>query len=255
MINRPDAQAASAIRVENVSKRYAIGAAPGSGRLYDRISRPLRRDAQDHPTIWALQDISFDVPPGTVAGLIGRNGSGKSTLLKILARITAPTGGSATIRGRVGALLQVGAGFHPELSGRDNIALSGAILGMDRQEVAARMDDIIAFADIGQFLDTPVKHYSSGMYLRLAFSVSAHLSCEIMLVDEVLAVGDAEFQAKCKKRIRELVKDGRTVVFVSHQMPSVVELCDSAVVLDRGHIEFMGDAAGAVRAYESLQTG
>jgi lipopolysaccharide transport system ATP-binding protein len=242
-----------AISVAGISKRYAIGARPGSDSLYDRIAHPFSRTHAEHPTIWALRDVSFDVPPGTVTGLIGRNGSGKSTLLKILARITAPTAGSATTRGRVGALLQVGAGFHPELTGRDNIALSGAILGMARQEVAARMDDIIAFADIGPFLDTPVKHYSSGMYLRLAFSVSAHLSCEILLVDEVLAVGDTAFQAKCKKRIRDLVRDGRTVMFVSHQMNSVVELCDSAIVLDRGEIAFAGDTTAAVQAYEALQ--
>jgi len=170
--------------------------------------------------------------------------------MKILARITAPTEGIADVQGRVGALLQVGAGFHPELSGRDNIALSGAILGMSRIEIQSAEPAIVEFAEIGQFLDTSVKHYSSGMYMRLAFSVSAHLSAEVMLVDEVLQVGDASFQQKCQRRIRELVGAGRTVVYVSHNLSSVVDICDSAVVLDGGRLRFAGDTTEAVRFYE-----
>ena len=240
------------VSVQGLGKRYRIGARPASGALYDGVGRIVRRGqhASVHPTIWALRDVSFEVPQGRVMGVIGRNGSGKSTLMKILARVSAPTEGSAEVRGRVGALLQVGAGFHPELSGRDNIGLSGAILGMSKDEIAAAYDAIVDFADIGEFLDTPVKHYSSGMYMRLAFSVSAHLSAEIMLVDEVLAVGDAVFQAKCHDRIRSLVAEGRTVLFVSHSMDSVRLLCDSAMVLDKGHLLFVGTTDDAIDLYE-----
>ena len=248
-----------AVRVRGLGKLYQIGAPPGSGSAYDRLGRIGGQRggayADGHPTVWALKDIDLEVPRGHILGVIGRNGSGKSTLMKILARVTAPTVGSAEILGRVGALLQVGAGFHPELSGRDNIALSGAILGMTRQEIRAVQDQIVAFSEIERFLDTPVKHYSSGMYLRLAFAVSAHLEAEIMLVDEVLSVGDATFQAKCLRRIHELTADGRTVLFVSHNMESIRELCDSAVVLHEGELQYAGPAEGAIAHYEGKILG
>jgi len=244
-----------AVRVRGLGKQYRIGALKSSGAAYDAIARRLGRPRSSAseaapPMIWALRDIDLDVPHGQAVAVIGRNGSGKSTLMKILARITAPTEGIADVQGRVGALLQVGAGFHPELSGRDNIALSGAILGMSRIEIQSAEPAIVEFAEIGQFLDTSVKHYSSGMYMRLAFSVSAHLSAEVMLVDEVLQVGDASFQQKCQRRIRELVGAGRTVVYVSHNLSSVVDICDSAVVLDGGRLRFAGDTTEAVRFYE-----
>lgn len=241
-----------AVRVRGLGKLYQIGFRKQSG-LYDRFAQTIsrRRRAPDgHPTIWALKDLSFDVPHGYVMGVIGRNGSGKSTLMKILARVTAPTTGMAEVTGRVGALLQVGTGFHPQLTGRDNIGLSGAILGMTRQQVQAVEQDIIDFAEIDEFLDTPVKHYSSGMYLRLAFSVSAHMTADILLIDEVLAVGDAAFQKKCRQRIRSLVEEGRTVLFVSHSMGSVRSLCDGAIVLDRGRLVFGGDTNEAASFYE-----
>ena len=238
-----------AVRVSAVGKQYRIGIARG-GSIYDRVARRLGGSDHDPPTIWALRGVSFRVPAGSVLGVLGRNGSGKSTLMKILARVTAPTEGEATTRGRVGALLQVGTGFHPELTGRDNIALSGAILGMGRHEIADVTDQIIDFAEIEQFLDTPVKHYSSGMYMRLAFSVSAHMSAEIMLIDEVLSVGDASFQRKCQDRIRYLVRQGRTVLFVSHGMASVRALCDSAIVLDGGRLVFEGPTDDAATFYE-----
>lgn len=248
-----DQEPRTAIHVRGLGKLYQIGAVPRA-RLYDRLARPFafgRHELVDeHPAIWALKDVTFDVSCGSVMGIIGRNGSGKSTLMKILARVTAPTEGMAEVRGRVGALLQVGTGFHPELTGRDNVALSGAILGMSRSQVLAVQEAIIEFAEIGPFLDTPVKHYSSGMYLRLAFSVSAHMDADIMLIDEVLAVGDAAFQKKCQQRIRVLVAEGRTVLFVSHSMPSVRALCDASVVLDRGRLLFAGPTDQAANVYE-----
>jgi lipopolysaccharide transport system ATP-binding protein len=243
-----------AVEVSGLGKRYQIGARPGSGGLYDGVGALFHGHAPHRvarPATWALRDVSFAVEPGRVLGVVGRNGSGKSTLMKILARVTAPTEGRAIVNGRVGALLQVGAGFHPELSGRDNIGLSGAVLGMSRLEVDAVRDAIVDFAEIGEFLDTPVKHYSSGMFMRLAFSVSAHLSAEIMLIDEVLQVGDAAFQQKCQQRIRSMVDDGRTVLFVSHSAASVLELCDSAIVLERGRIRFWGATADALTYYQS----
>ncbi len=249
----------AAVSVRRLGKRYHIGAKPGAGSLYDRLARLGQRAAgkqlDPHPSIWALRDVSFDVAPGSVLGVIGRNGSGKSTLMKILAKVTSPTEGEAVVRGRVGALLQVGTGFHPELTGRDNISLSGAILGMSRAEIAALQDRIIDFAEIEDFLDTPVKHYSSGMYLRLAFSVSAHLRAEIMLVDEVLAVGDTAFQQKCRKRIRELVEEGRSVLLVSHQMDSIRRMCDLAVVLDQGSMLTYGDTSDAIAYYHRSVVG
>lgn len=239
-----------AVRVQGLGKEYAIAALKtitpqGVGRL---SSRPLGGTPR-HPTIWALRDVTFEVPHGQVLGVIGRNGSGKSTLMKILSRISVPTEGMAETWGRVGALLEVGTGFHPELSGRDNIALSGAILGMSRRDIAAVEEQIIDFAEIGPFVDTAVKHYSSGMFLRLGFSVAAHLRADIMLVDEVLAVGDAAFQAKSIQRIRSVVREGRTVLFVSHDMASVGALCHAALVLADGRVVYSGPTVGAIAAY------
>jgi lipopolysaccharide transport system ATP-binding protein len=204
-------------------------------------------------TFWALRDISFELGQGRVLGLIGHNGAGKSTLLKILSRITEPTAGRAVLHGRVGSLLEVGTGFHGELSGRENIFLNGAILGMKRAEIARQFDRIVAFAEVEQFVDTAVKHYSSGMYLRLAFAVAAHLEPEILLVDEVLAVGDAAFQKRCLGKIGEVAEEGRTVIFVSHNLSAVERLCDSALLLDHGRVTFQGSTADAIERY--LQTG
>ncbi len=249
----PGDAARLAVKVSGLSKRYHIATSPSSGGIYDRLAGLARRPSvakDDDETVWALRDVSFEVQPGQVVGVMGRNGSGKTTLMKILARVTSPSAGCAEVRGRVGALLQVGIGFHPELSGRDNIALSGAILGTSRSEVRAKEQQIVDFSEIGRFLDTPVKFYSSGMFMRLAFSVSAHLTSEIMLVDEVLSVGDAAFQQKCKNRIRELVLEGRTVLFVSHDTDSVRELCDSAIVLHEGRLAFSGSTYDAASYYE-----
>lgn len=199
--------------------------------------------------MWALRNVSFEVQPGERVGVIGRNGAGKSTLLKLLSRITSPTEGRAEIRGRVGSLLEVGTGFHPELTGRDNILLSGAILGMRRAEIRAKTDEIVEFAGVAAFLDTPVKRYSSGMYLRLAFAVAAHLEPDVMLVDEVLAVGDADFQRKCLGRMDEIGRTGRTVLFVSHSMPSILRLCERVILLDRGGVIADGNAQTVLRRY------
>lgn len=243
-----------AVRVRALGKHYQLAGPGGAGSLYDRIgsalgSSRLRRE-RERSMIWALKQVSFDVRRGEVLGVLGPNGSGKSTLMRIVARVTAPTEGSVEIRGRVAALLQAGAGFHPELSGRENVALSGAILGMKRREIDAVTEEIFDFAAIDGLLDTPVKHYSSGTYLRLAFSVSAHLAADIMLVDEVLAVGDAEFQQKCRQRIRAIVNEGRTVVLVSHSMDSVRRLCERAIVLYNGILRFAGPADQAVELYQ-----
>jgi len=248
-----DAEAPPAVVVRELSKQYRLGRA-GSGSLYDRAARLISRkqDRVDDGagTVMALADVSFSVPAGHVLGVLGRNGSGKSTLMKVLARVTAPTNGFAILHGRVAALLQVGTGFHPELTGRDNIALAGAILGMTRAEIVGVEERIVEFAETGRFLDTPVKHYSTGMYMRLAFSVSAHMVAEIMLVDEVLSVGDAAFQKKCQERIRSIVHEGRTVLFVSHSMAAVRTVCDSAIVLEGGTVRFNGSPADAVDFYE-----
>lgn len=198
---------------------------------------------------WALKDINFDIYPGEVVGIIGRNGAGKSTLLKILSRITPPTTGEAILRGRVGSLLEVGTGFHPELTGRENIYLSGAILGMSRAEIKRKFDEIVAFAEVEKFLDTPVKRYSSGMYVRLAFGVAAHLEPEILVVDEVLAVGDAQFQKKCLGKMGEVAKGGRTVLFVSHQMAAVEKLCQKGILLTRGEVQYIGNQTDAIGKY------
>ena len=222
-----------AIRCEYLSKQYRIGSPDSYKTLRDAISTtalaPFRRlknnSRNGHGNVWVLQDVSFQINPGEVVGIIGLNGAGKSTLLKILSRITAPTRGQAEIHGRVGSLLEVGTGFHPELTGRENIYLNGAILGMRKAEIDRKFDEIVAFAEVDTFLDTPVKRYSSGMYVRLAFGVAAHLETEVLLVDEVLAVGDAQFQTKCFEKMRDIGIQGRTILFVSHNMSAVRSFC------------------------------
>jgi lipopolysaccharide transport system ATP-binding protein len=247
-----------AVRVEGLGKLYHLGGAQERyATLRDQIRkwvslrRLLRRarGAEQRPTFWALRDVSFEVKRGAVVGIIGRNGAGKSTLLKILSRITEPTEGGADICGRVSSLLEVGTGFHPELTGRENIYLNGAILGMRRAEIVRKFDDIVAFAEVEQFIETPVKHYSSGMYMRLAFAVAAHLEPEILVVDEVLAVGDAQFQKKCLGKMQSVSKQGRTVLFVSHDMGAVQSLCSCAVHLRGGRVVDQGPTATVVAAY------
>jgi lipopolysaccharide transport system ATP-binding protein len=252
-----------AVRVENVSKRYLIDheAAPyGLAResLTNLVRSPINRlrgRLVTHEWIWALRDISFDIERGTVVGVIGRNGSGKSTLLKILSRITEPTSGMATLRGRVGSLLEVGTGFHPELTGRENVFMSGAVLGMRRVEIVQRFDEIVDFAGIEQFLDTPVKRYSTGMQVRLGFAVAAHLEPEILFIDEVLAVGDADFQKKCLNKMTELGAVGRTILFVSHSLPAVLRLCQRAMLLDHGRLVVLGPTSDVVRHYLEADLG
>ena len=228
------------IRVEGLGKRYRVGERERYLALRDVLTRvftsPLRRNRRPVDFLWALRNINFNISQGEVVGLIGRNGAGKSTLLKILARITRPTEGWADLKGRVGSLLEVGTGFHPELTGRENVYLSGAILGMRRKEIARKFDEIVSFAEIERFLDTPLKHYSSGMQMRLAFAVAAHLEPEILLVDEVLAVGDLQFQKKCLGKMGDVARTGRTIVFVSHQMTQIRRLCQHVLWLDGGEI-------------------
>lgn len=254
-----------AITIVGIGKRYQIGAAKRRSRtlrdaITDTAMAPLRRlrhvgsSTGRVSTIWALRDVSFDVEPGEVVGVIGRNGAGKSTLLKILARITEPTEGRATVRGRVGSLLEVGTGFHQELTGRENTYLMGAILGMSRAEINRKFDDIIDFAEIGEFLDTPVKRYSSGMFVRLAFAVAAHLEPEILLVDEVLAVGDLAFQRKCLGQMEQIAGTGRTVFFVSHNMNAVRGLCTRAVEIRGGRLVADGQTDHVVGGYVAAQT-
>jgi lipopolysaccharide transport system ATP-binding protein len=247
-----------AIRVEGLGKQYRLGGPRERySTLRDQIQRwtslrgLLRRAtrAEHRPPFWALRDVSFEVGRGEVVGIIGRNGAGKSTLLKILSRITEPTEGAADIHGRVGSLLEVGTGFHPELSGRENVYLNGAILGMRRAEIARKFDEIVAFAEVEKFVDTPVKHYSSGMYTRLAFAVAAHLEPEILIVDEVLAVGDAEFQKKCLGKMEEVAEGGRTVLFVSHNMGAVQTLCTQAIMLKQGKVHLCGPTYHVVADY------
>jgi lipopolysaccharide transport system ATP-binding protein len=256
------------IRVEGLSKKYVIGHQRNGSDglrhvLQDKLTAPfrwlrseirnskfdIRNSSPQSEVFWALKDVSFDVTQGEVVGIIGRNGAGKSTLLKILSRITEPTTGRVRIRGRVASLLEVGTGFHPELTGRENVFLNGAILGMTREEIKRKFDEIVAFAEVEKFLDTPVKRYSSGMYVRLAFAVAAHLEPEILIVDEVLAVGDAQFQKKCLGKMRDVVGVGRTVLFVSHQMSAIESICTRCVVLNSGQIKFAGTTAEAIRAY------
>jgi lipopolysaccharide transport system ATP-binding protein len=248
-----------AIQVEDVGKRYRIGQRQEPYRsLRETLVRiasspfkPQAKSGKEVDTFWALRDLSFEVRNGQAIGIIGHNGAGKSTLLKLLARITEPTHGRILLRGRVGSMLEVGTGFHPELTGRENVFLSAAVIGMKRSDVLRKFDQIVAFAGVERFVDTPVKHFSSGMYLRLAFSVAAHLEPEILLMDEVLAVGDAEFQKKCLGRIGEVAGEGRTVVFVSHNLSAVERLCDVALVLREGRLKFQGPSPEAVNYYLS----
>ena len=244
------------IRVENLSKQYRIGKREPYETLRDTVANVIRapirkllgnRSSAEH--IWALRDVSFTVQRGETVGIIGRNGAGKSTLLKILSRVTEPTSGRVKLYGRVASLLEVGTGFHWELTGRENIFLNGSILGMRRAEIKQRFDEIVAFAEIEKFLDTPVKRYSSGMYLRLAFAVAAHLEPEILLVDEVLAVGDANFQRKCLSKMEDVGRQGRTVLFVSHNMPAVTRLCPRAILLDGGKVISDGPSNQVVSSY------
>jgi lipopolysaccharide transport system ATP-binding protein len=250
-----------AISIEQISKAYRLGMAtkPESFKtaVLETLSHPLKRmrkfnedyagDADD--VHWALRDVSFDVARGEVIGLIGRNGAGKSTLLKVLSRIVEPTGGQAIMRGRVSSLLEVGTGFHPELSGRENIFMNGAILGMKREEIKAKFDQIVEFSEVGKFLDTPVKRYSSGMYVRLAFSVAAHLDPEIMIVDEVLAVGDQAFQQKCLGKMSDVMRQGRTIIFVSHSMDAIASLCTTVVHVKKGRVAGKVGVEEGIRAY------
>ena len=244
------------IRVKGLSKEYRIGAARKPYRmlresLTDALRLPFRRPGGngaaingngESTTFWALKDVSFEIAPGEVVGIVGRNGAGKSTLLKILSRITEPTTGEIEINGRIGSLLEVGTGFHPELTGRENVFLNGAILGMKRAAITKRFDEIVAFAGTEKFLDTPVKFYSSGMYMRLAFAVAAHLEPEILVVDEVLAVGDIEFQKKCMGKMKDVAGQGRTVLFVSHNLPAVRNLCLTGILLESGRVRQIGPA-------------
>jgi len=251
-----------AIRVQDLGKQYTIGVRPAKGlrrakyntlrdTLVEMASNPgrllRRKDKQE--TIWALRDVNFEVTEGEVVGLIGRNGAGKSTLLKVLSRITEPTHGMAEIHGRVASLLEVGTGFHPELTGRENILLNGAILGMRRAEIDRKFDEIVAFSEVEQFIDTPVKRYSSGMYLRLAFAVAAHLEPEILLVDEVLAVGDADFQKKCLGKMGDVAREGRTVFFVSHRMAAIQALCPRTILMRKGTVAMDSTTPEVLREY------
>lgn len=254
-----------AIRVERLGKQYRIGKRERYRTLRDTVTdtlmapfvvaraafkRSLPQKAEtSNEQFWALRDVSFEVPRGGVVGIIGRNGAGKSTLLKILSRITEPTEGRVEVHGRVGSLLEVGTGFHPELTGRENIFLNGAILGMRRAEIARKFDEIVAFAEIESFIDTPVKHYSSGMYMRLAFAVAAHLEPEILVIDEVLAVGDSQFQKRCLGKMGEVARQGRTVLFVSHNLPSVESLCSECVLLRQGKVDSTGSARTIISSY------
>jgi len=255
----------ASVDIQGLSKRYHIGRPRAEGRrgrrALDALAAPLRRlrrfgrsSDRDEDTLWALRDVSLRIQPGEVVGFIGPNGAGKSTLLKVLGRITPPTAGRAVLRGRVGSLLEVGTGFHPELTGRENVFLSGAILGMRRAEIRRRFDEIVAFAGVARHIDTPVKRYSSGMRVRLGFAVAAHLDADILLVDEVLAVGDAAFQARCLGKMGEIGRGGRTVLFVSHNMGSIRSLCDRVVWLADGQIAAAGEPDDVVAAYLAEQT-
>ena len=250
------------LEIKHLSKEYRLGRAFHRTEnfrefLKRQLSAPVRAlrgsqaggDRIKEERFWALRDVSFDVAEGDVVGIIGRNGAGKSTLLKIISRITDPTEGAVEVRGRMASLLEVGTGFHPELTGRENIFLNGAILGMRKAEIASKFDEIVAFAEVEKFLDTPVKHYSSGMYVRLAFAVAAHLNPEILIVDEVLAVGDVAFQKKCLGKMNEVSRGGRTVLFVSHNMAAIENLCKRGVVLEHGKLAFQGTSKEAVHHY------
>ena len=255
---------APVITVENLSKKYIIGhqkqeryttlrdvLADGAKRFTHKLRHPFAVPENDptHEEFWALKDVCFDIQQGDRLGIIGRNGAGKSTLLKTLSRITEPTSGKVSIKGRVASLLEVGTGFHPELTGRENIFLNGAILGMSKAEIRKKFDEIVAFAEVEKFLDTPVKRYSSGMYVRLAFAVAAHLEPEILIVDEVLAVGDAQFQKKCMGKMENVGREGRTILFVSHNMAAIKALCSTGIVLNKGQMIFQGGIEDAVGQY------
>ncbi len=244
------------IEVQHLSKKYSLGKKKEMyttfrDTIMDVISHPFRK-REKREDFWALQDINFTVQPGEVLGIIGRNGAGKSTLLKILSRITDPTDGQVIMRGRVASLLEVGTGFHPELSGRENIYLSGSVLGMRKDEIDQKFDEIVAFAEVEKFLELPIKRYSSGMYMRLAFSVAAHLDPEILLVDEVLAVGDIAFQKKCLGKMEHVAKGGRTVIFVSHQLEFLAQLCSRCLLIDQGRIVKDGPSRDVINSYISL---
>mgnify|MGYP005846006273 CR=1 FL=1 len=254
----------TAIHAQNISKQFRIGAHQQTRNfreaVVDAIAEPFRRARRlfqrqsvngdsGNELIWALKGVSFEVQRGEVVGIIGPNGAGKSTLLKIISRITEPTEGYAEMRGRLGSLLEVGTGFHPELTGRENIFLNGAILGMKKAQIRRRFDEMVAFSEVERFIDTPVKHYSSGMYLRLAFAVAAHLEPDILVVDEVLAVGDNLFQKKCLKKMQTIGSEGRTVLFVSHNMPAITRLCKRAILIDQGRVVMDGPAQNVVGAY------
>jgi lipopolysaccharide transport system ATP-binding protein len=258
----------SAIEIESVSKRYRLGSRGNGYRtlresLMDGASAGVRKikkiagvnghaaNGDGSDILWALKDVSFDVRPGEAIGILGRNGAGKSTLLKILSRITPPTAGRVGIRGRVGSLLEVGTGFHPELTGRENIFLNGAIIGMSKKEIERKFDAIVEFAEMGKFIDTPVKRYSSGMYVRLAFSVAAHMEPDILLVDEVLSVGDAIFQRKCLDHAKKVLRTNATLLFVSHNMFAIKAMCDRAIYLSQGQVVFDGPTADAIQRYEN----
>ncbi|MCP4176856.1 MAG: ABC transporter ATP-binding protein [bacterium] len=262
----------SIIKVENLSKKYIIGHNRNAGDayrysslrdtlahsargMYQRLRHPLapNRENTDLEEFWALKDINFEIKQGDKVGIIGRNGAGKSTLLKILSRITEPTTGKITLNGRVASLLEVGTGFHPELSGRENIYLNGAVLGMSRIEIKKKFDEIVDFSGVEKFLDTPVKRYSSGMYVRLAFSVAAHLEPEILLVDEVLAVGDAEFQKKCLGKMEDVSKEGRTIIFVSHNMNAIMSLCTRSLLLNNGNIILNSQPSNTIEYYQNSE--
>jgi lipopolysaccharide transport system ATP-binding protein len=261
-----------AIRTENLGKRYRLGSRQAGYRtlreaLIDTLAAPVRAVRRawqqggeggrepGNNTIWALKNISLEVPQGDILGIIGRNGAGKTTLLKVLSRITEPTSGRAVLRGRVGSLLEVGTGFHPELTGRENIFLNGAILGMSRREIQRQFDEIVAFAEMGRFIDTPLKRYSTGMATRLAFAIAAHLDTEILLVDEVLAVGDLGFRQRCLGKMKDVTQEGRTVIFVSHDMNAIRRLCKRAVWLEEGEVRASGEVAEVVASYEASFQG
>jgi ABC-type polysaccharide/polyol phosphate transport system ATPase subunit len=246
--------AALAVQAEGLGKRYRLGES-GYTTLREQLSRRRRSaDANGSREVWALDGLDLEIEEGDVVGIVGRNGAGKTTLLKTVARIVRPTTGVVRVRGRVGALLEVGTGFHPELTGRENVVLNGVVLGMSRREIRRRFDDIVEFAGVERFLDTPLKRYSSGMYLRLAFAVAAHIDPDVLIVDEVLAVGDAEFQRRCLERMSEFGREGRTVIFVSHDTGTVAQLCRRAVWLDAGSLRATGPAHDVIEAYLATTT-